>query len=889
MKKSLLTLCICSAVLFGNTVNAQTMRHIAPMSSLSKTTLAEAEIRVLQVPDLKNLSLEDEQTMKDHSGPWRFGYPTEIALDINEFGTWEEAYGGGRIWRATFTAKDALTMNVFFDHFFLPEGATLHVYNADQSVIDGAYTHHNNQPDFLLATLPMQSESITVEYFEPADKTGEGQITIGSVIYGYRAIQPFFDSVLAEAKGLNDAGACNYDTKCSTLSGNPFGSPGEWNEQIASVGIMMSGGSGFCSGALVNNTSNNGTPYFLSANHCGTSGGGGITFMFGWESPTAICATNGNSSNGPTNKTINGATLRANRSGSDFALWQLNSAIPLSYNVYYAGWDRSGNLPTAVTGIHHPRGDVKKICLDTDGPYQSTAGGAQVWWIDAWEFGVTEPGSSGSPIFDQNKRIVGQLYGGLAACSGTSNNGSYDYYGRFNVSWNTGTSVSSRLKEWLDPLNQNPLVLDGYNPNAPAVNFDAALIAVENPEGIYCEQSAFVPVVALLNAGANNLTSVTINYNISGQATSNYVWSGNLSTGATASVILPSVSVSTSGSYVFSAVVTATNGQTDQNPSNNSASSTFDAALDGQQVSLDILLDCWGSETTWQIVPSGSATPLTTGGPYTNGAGGTTVSSEFCLAPGCYTFTIFDSFGDGLAGAEYTFCGADGNYTITGAGGAVLVSMPVANFGSQAVHTFCVEEDDPTVPCTTPYPQVTGLTSSVQANGVVLSWNPIPGSLGCQIEGGLNGSSALQQFQVIQNDLSTFFVPSGQLPLANQTYRWRVRCGCSLNPPIAGPWTPFSTFFWPFNAKSAFGETSLLMYPNPTTGSIQLSYLSAMDGKVDLRIYDLMGRLVHAENRLVREGNTDIQMDMGHLIPGMYMVEILAGAKKETGRFVLSR
>ena len=61
----------------------------------------------------------------------------------------------------------------------------------------------------------------------------------------------------------------------------------------------------------------------------------------------------------------------------------------------------------------------------------------------AWEDGVTEPGSSGSPSFDQNHRIIGQLYGGAAACSGSVNNGAYDYYGRMDVSWGVGLSGTS--------------------------------------------------------------------------------------------------------------------------------------------------------------------------------------------------------------------------------------------------------------------------------------------------------------------------------------------------------------------------------------------------------------------------------------------------------------
>ena len=56
-----------------------------------------------------------------------------------------------------------------------------------------------------------------------------------------------------------------------------------------------------------------------------------------------------------------------------------------------------------------------------------------MWYINQWEEGVTEPGSSGSHYLIK-PRIIGQLYGGLAACSGTVNNYQYDYYGRIGVS-----------------------------------------------------------------------------------------------------------------------------------------------------------------------------------------------------------------------------------------------------------------------------------------------------------------------------------------------------------------------------------------------------------------------------------------------------------------------
>ena len=153
----------------------------------------------------------------------------------------------------------------------------------------------------------------------------------------------------------------------------------------------------------------------------------------------------------PHEQHISGGTLLLADGGSDVALIELSSTPPASWNVEYAGWDASSANPTSAVGIHHPSGDVKKICFEDDAPYESSTGGAQVCWIDAWELGVTEPGSSGSPLFNQDHRIIGQLYGGAAACSGAVNNGSFDYYGRFDVSWGWG-SVSTWTPQVLEHL-----------------------------------------------------------------------------------------------------------------------------------------------------------------------------------------------------------------------------------------------------------------------------------------------------------------------------------------------------------------------------------------------------------------------------------------------------
>jgi hypothetical protein len=121
--------------------------------------------------------------------------------------------------------------------------------------------------------------------------------------------------------------------------------------------------------------------------------------------------------------------------------------------------------------IHHPNCDEKAISFNHD-PItvtsylgESTPGDGTHWRIDEWEDGTTEPGSSGSGIWDPNHRLVGQLHGGYASCTSITS----DWYGRLSKSWNGGASDNTRLRTWLDPQGTGVLVKDGVDPQASSV------------------------------------------------------------------------------------------------------------------------------------------------------------------------------------------------------------------------------------------------------------------------------------------------------------------------------------------------------------------------------------------------------------------------------------
>lgn len=660
--------------------------------------------------DMEARRIEDSIRDLTKDSPWQFGYKFDTDISLSNSGVWTDLPGGNRLWRVEINSPGALTMNLLFDNFYMPEGAYMYVFDKEGTNRAGAYTSINNSPEGFMGTELVHGDDIIVEYYEPASVQGQGHFTISNVVHGYRNIGPMQDKLL---KSLNQSGDCNVDVNCPLGVG--------WEDQIRSVAMIVVSGSGICTGALINNTCDDGTPYFLTANHCLSGATAGQTlnwaFRFNWESPpgTESCATTANSVDPgpPYDQTAYGATVLAQGAGSDFALLQITNMTVTdaqTWNLFYAGWNNNDAFTaTQGTGIHHPSGDLKKICRESNTLSQTTWSSAQVWQIANWDQGVTEPGSSGSPLFDQNGHIIGQLYGGGAACSGTTDNNQPDFYGRFGVTW---PSVSS----WLAPGSCGSATTnDGWDPNQPTQPDDAGIQAVISPSGVYCSDN-FDPEVVLKNHGTNDLTSVDINYDIDGAGTQVYNWTGTLAAGATINVVLPNMTT-TGGAHTFNAYTTNPNATTDSDPSNDASSSTYTATIGGLALTVSVSTDCWGYETYWEITNAGGSVMASggnsdlvlPGGDQTATSGGTgaygsetTVTTDLCLAAGCYDFTIYDDWGDGLAGAGQSGCTTDGTYSLTDGGGNTLISLQTLNFGPSEMQNFCLQN-----PCSSTFDYTT--------------------------------------------------------------------------------------------------------------------------------------------------------------------------------------
>ncbi|HOP05725.1 MAG TPA: trypsin-like peptidase domain-containing protein [candidate division Zixibacteria bacterium] len=426
---------------------AQISQGGTPVSIL-KSLPKDIPTRTMESINLPTLLVEDSLEAADGL-PYRFGYPFDVKYNLSNSGRWDELEDGSRVWRLRISAPGAYSINLLYDRFVMPKGARMWVYSEDQSMIIGAFTELNNKSHGEFSTAPVKGDVTIVEYYEPVEVLGQGEVSISRIVHAYRDIFNY-GGTHAE-KDYGESGYCNNNINCSVGD--------DWqNEKRGVAMVLLSGGYRWCSGSLVNNVRQDQTPYFLTANHCLGSESTWL-FMFKYESPTCT------NQDGPTGYTISGSTLRASNSTADFGLVQLSQSVPDNYDPYYNGWSNINTAPTSSVAIHHPSGDIKKISFDydaaTSADYLETSGTTH-WRIIQWDDGTTEGGSSGSPLFDQNHRVVGQLHGGYASCYSLTS----DWYGKFSLSWSIGSSSSGRLRDWLDPDNTGATTLDGLDPFA---------------------------------------------------------------------------------------------------------------------------------------------------------------------------------------------------------------------------------------------------------------------------------------------------------------------------------------------------------------------------------------------------------------------------------------
>lgn len=421
---------------------------------LAKGLLPIEQIGVERMPAQDNEALLREELSRRGPGVAP-RYATNISVDISpeQNGTWEST-PNGKVWRLRIHSPEAHSINLGFTDYFMPKGGQLILYTPDYREVRGPFTPADNEEHEQLWTPLLNGDEIVIEVQVPDATADQLQLKLSYVNHAFEN----FSALIS--------GSCNLDVICGAADG--WGIVDPHRDIIQSVAVISTGGGTFCTGFLVNNVENDCTPFFMTANHCGINSGNAASLVTYWNFQNSTCrepfsAASGGAGDGQLDDFNTGSIFRSRRSASDFVLVELDDPISPTANAYLAGWDASAAPISSAIAIHHPRTDEKRISFEND-PTQFTTYGSSIptsnfthVHVNDWDVGTTEPGSSGSPLFDQNERVVGQLHGGGAACG----NNLSDWYGSFAVSWDAGGSASSRLRDWLDPNNTGTLVING--------------------------------------------------------------------------------------------------------------------------------------------------------------------------------------------------------------------------------------------------------------------------------------------------------------------------------------------------------------------------------------------------------------------------------------------
>lgn len=464
MKRILYILHTSIFLFFFSELAAQRNEGGQPWSFAYKHALRGYQEISVGTPDSERLGELQEEIANGYR-PSAFAVMVPVNKSPKNSGTIETLDDGRKIWRLKLSLEGSQGISLYFKQFSLPETVKLFVYSEDKKELLGAFSKKNNRSNGLFATALVRGSSIVLELNIPPGLEVEDWFHISEMTYSFALEREGLQS-----KGFGTSDFCEVNINCS-----PEGDL--WQDEkrgVARIQVKVSGVAFWCSGSLVNNTRYDNTPYLLTADHCAFKFGqyaseqdlGNWIFYFNYESPECedplqepqLFALNG------CEKIAQGGNRGS--TGSDFYLVRLMDDIPPDWNVFYNGWSTVGEVSQQGVTIHHPDGDIKKVSTYTD-PVQTISwqgNGLPSHWLVYWvetqnNWGVTEGGSSGAPLFDSDGRLIGTLTGGLASCNNPT---APDYYGKFSYHWTSnGSADTAQLKPWLDPDNTGVEVLDG--------------------------------------------------------------------------------------------------------------------------------------------------------------------------------------------------------------------------------------------------------------------------------------------------------------------------------------------------------------------------------------------------------------------------------------------
>ena len=412
-------------------------------------------------------------------------YPTRFAVDLPhpvsmaDAGSWTQS-GGLSIWTYSIRVPTTVSLSFHAARVNFPAGAVLKVTGANGT--SATYRARDIARSGLWSR-PLPGDSLLLSLTVDTAARRQAVLEIQSFQAGYRGLEagvPDNDHYRKLMQRAAQTSSCTVNYACEINSGNQ--GPGG-----ATVAIVV-GGVVECTGTLLNDTSNDTTPYVLTARHCekGVLGGGdpgaAVNVTVYWDAVTP-CGSALSAIYDGSAITQTGATTVVEQ--QDAWLIKLD-APPVAGDAYYAGWDATGGVFSGGYSIHHALGHDKQYVGWYGQPILQMIPGTTLqigydstFWGVVNSVGSVGAGASGGALFDPDNRAVGsatlaQLVNGpntagvcpVPSPPAPSASTITAMYTALSGIWSsnadtTTTTGAATLQSALDATNTGKLVIDG--------------------------------------------------------------------------------------------------------------------------------------------------------------------------------------------------------------------------------------------------------------------------------------------------------------------------------------------------------------------------------------------------------------------------------------------
>ncbi|KLD77898.1 serine protease [Xanthomonas hyacinthi] len=418
----------------------------AELRSLATSSAHAPQLIELGAPDSAQAATMKQlrgQQVK-HGQPLQIGFSRNVAkpaIDLRRL-SWQSLPSGAQVTSFEILSTDAAALRAALQLSGSgaqpgdPSKATLRFAGDDGRVFEQSGADFaGSEPGWSAA---VSGSRLVVEIELPAGQYPQGfALKIPQV--SHMDIHPVANEEMMRPM-IGESDSCERDIVCRASPSSGFTSVAK---SVARMLFSTGGDSYLCTGTLLNN-SNSPKKYLVwTAAHCISTQTVANTLQTYWFYDATTC--NGSTVSSSYTTLSGGAYLRHTNTTRDTSLLELKTAPPSG--AFYAGWSSSaiGSTGTAIEGIHHPAGDVKKYSLGSVTALSSSIDGKSPLYKVVWNTGVTEGGSSGSGLFTVNSsgayQLRGGLYGGSSYCSAPSDP---DYYSRFS-------DVYSSIQSYLSP------------------------------------------------------------------------------------------------------------------------------------------------------------------------------------------------------------------------------------------------------------------------------------------------------------------------------------------------------------------------------------------------------------------------------------------------------